>query len=71
MVNEVWTMVSTTNERFKYLEGTTGILQYSFVQNVYWFNYLHTSQVDKIKRTKKTITVTTLNSVYKFKRINK
>ena len=71
MINEVWTMVSTTNERFKYLEGTAGILQYSFVQNVYWFNDFHTSQVDKIKRTKKTITVTTLNSVYKFKRITK
>lgn len=71
MKSELWTMVSTTNERFKYLEGHTGILIYSNNQNVYWFNDFHTSSIVSEKKTKNTITIQTLNSVYKFKRINK
>lgn len=71
MKNKLWTMVSTTNERFKYLEGYTGVLIFSPNQNVYWFNDFHTSSVVSEKKTKNTITVQTLNSVYKFKRITK
>ena len=60
-------MVSTTNERFKYLEGSSNVLFRDEYYNVYWFGNFHTSMVVKEKRTKKTITITTLNSVYKFK----
>ena len=61
------TLVSTTNEKFKYLEGSSNFLFRDEQYNVYWFGTFHTSRVVKEKRTKKTITITTLNSVYKFK----
>ena len=60
-------MVSTTNEKFKYLEGSINFLFKDEQYNVYWFGCFHTSMVVKEKRTKNTITITTLNSVYKFK----
>ena len=62
-------MISTTNERFKYLEGTTGLLTYDTAYNVYWFNNFHTSHVVSVKETKTRITIKTLNSVYKFKKV--
>lgn len=69
-MNNVYKMVSTTNERFKYLEGTTGILQYDEAYNIYWFNNFHTSRiVQKVElKTKGLITLQTLNSVYVFKK---
>lgn len=63
------TMESTTNYKFKHLESTTGILMYDERLNVYWFNNFHTSNVKAVDENleDKTITITTLNSVYKFK----
>lgn len=66
---QLYTMVSTTNERFKYLEGSIGFLQYDTQWNVYWFNDFHTSLIVSEKKTKNTITLQTLNSVYKFKKV--
>lgn len=68
-MNQLYIMVSTTNERFKYLEGRTGFLQYATQWNVYWFNDFHTSSIVAEKKTKNTITLQTLNSVYKFKKV--
>ena len=65
-----FTMISTTNPRFKYLEGyMSGILVYDTKNNVYWLNDFHTSHVKetKVNKRNKTITITTLNSVYIFK----
>lgn len=66
-VHKTHTMVSTTNERFKYLEGSSNILFKDDKFNVYWFGNFHTSTVVKEKRTKNNVTITTRNSVYKFK----
>lgn len=71
MQSELHEMVSTTNRQFKYLEGTTAGLELDTQLNIYWFNNFHTSSIKEVKKTKNTITITTLNSVYKFKRINK
>lgn len=68
-MTQLYTMVSTTNERFKYLEGSTGFLQYDTQWNVYWFGTFHTSHIVSEKKTKNTITLQTLNSVYKFKKV--
>ena len=69
-MNNIYKMVSTTNEKFKYLEGTTGILQYDEAYNIYWFNNFHTSSIVKTVewKTKGFITIKTLNSVYVFKK---
>lgn len=67
-MDNVYIMKSTTNDRFKYLEGTSGILQYDDFYNVYWFNNFHTSSIVNKKETKTKITLQTLNSVYVFKK---
>jgi len=68
-MNILYKMVSTTNDRFKYLEGTSGILQKDDFFNIYWFNKFHTSSIVNKKETKTKITLQTLNSVYVFKKI--
>ena len=60
-------MESTTNAKFKYLEGSTGILTYDEICNIYWFNDFHTSSIRKVIKKKNKITLITLNSVYVFK----
>lgn len=67
MENSLYTMESTTNAKFKYLEGSTGILTYDETYNIYWFNNFHTSSIRKVIKKKNKITLITLNSVYKFK----
>lgn len=70
-MNNVYTMVSTTNDRFKYLEGTSGVLQYDDFYNVYWFNNFHTSAIVSKLDEDGLLTLRTLNSVYEFKKENK
>lgn len=62
-------MIGTTNEKFKYLEGTTGVLVYDEEYKIFWFNNLHTSQVQEVEEIEGIKVVTTLNSVYKFEKL--
>lgn len=66
-----YTMLSTTNERFKYLEGSSNTLVYDEELNIYWFGNFHTSNVRQVNKTRYEVEITTLNSVYKFKRNKK
>lgn len=65
---QLYKMVSTTNEKFKYLEGTKNILHYDENFNIYWFGRFHTSSIVAKVETKTKITLQTLNSVYVFKK---
>ena len=67
MENSLYTMESTTNAKFKYLEGITGTLTYDEIYNIYWFDNFHTSSIRKVIKKKNKITLITLNSVYVFK----
>lgn len=67
-MNIIYKLVSTTNDKFKYLEGTSGILQKDDFFNIYWFNEFHTSSIVNKKITKTKIILQTLNSVYVFKK---
>ena len=62
---------STTNPRFKYLEGTKGLLIFDDVYHIYWFNNFHTSHVKDVQEEEDMLIVTTLNSVYEFKKETK
>ena len=66
--------LSTTNEKFKYFEGTLGRLEYRKGVGAFFDTlkkYLYTSVVTEVdlEETEDSvvITLTTLNSVYKFK----
>ena len=64
--------ISTTNPKFKYFEGSTGILKYikGFSANFELIDgFLYTSDVQEIIEEDGVIELQTLNSVYKFKEI--
>lgn len=66
----LYRMVSTTNEKFKYLEGMVGTLIFDETYKVYWFNWdFHTSLVKSTEEIEGIKVVTTLNSVYKFEKV--
>ena len=65
----LYRMVSTTNEKFKYLEGTKASLIYDERYKIFWFNNFHTSQVQEVEEIEGIKVVTTLNSVYKFEKL--
>ena len=66
-------LTSTTNPKFKYLEGTKA--REFIIGNVIWFNDFHTSNLKRIeydyKEDRIVVTATTLNSVYVFTRLHK
>ena len=61
---------STTNGRFKYLEGTTVEPDNFKIGLVVWFDNFHTSAIEKIEykynKNSTDLKVTTLNSTYVF-----
>ena len=66
---QLYEMMSTTNDKFKYLEGSKNLLQYDTTYNIYWFGRFHTSSIVKEKRTKTKVILQTLNSIYIFKKV--
>ena len=59
---------STTNNKFKYMQGRVTSQEYFKIGTVIWFNDFHTSSLEKLEYTYIDDTVeikaTTLNSVY-------
>ena len=61
---------STTNSKFKYMQGKTTREELFKIGTIIWFNDFHTSALEKLEYTYINDTVeikaTTLNSVYVF-----
>ena len=66
-------LVYTTNEKFKYMQGATGILHYKKnVSGVFEMlrGFLTTSVIEYIEETENTIVLKTMNSVYVFEKLH-
>ena len=59
-------MVSTTNQRFKYLVGLEGGLQLVGMIGYFTYNNFHTSFIKKVIMLDNVLTLVTRNSMYQF-----
>ena len=65
-------LISTTNSRFKYMEGWKGRLGYKIGYSAPFYSLrgdLYTSNVQTVVEVDDTLVLNTLNSIYTFKRI--